>query len=199
MSPRWLREDERDSIPWERRQDDRLENLLGALAVTLGERVQERMAAAARCSPTAVAALQWVGRGRGLRTCELAEALGITMPGASQVVASLIADGLVQRTRYPHDQRQWRLHLTELGGAHTLEAMRARAGTVRELVGTLPFPWRLRLIRIVARLLGSMVDSPQAVLRVCRHCDWNVCRHTGIEPCPVALAQAERTTSSRRA
>ena len=136
--------------------------------MTLGELVQERMAAAARCSPTAVAALQWVGRGGDLRTCDLAEALGITMPGASQVVASLIADGLVQRTRYPHDQRQWRLHLTELGGARTLEAVRARAGAVRELVETLPFPWRLRLIRILERLLGRMVDSPPTVFRVCR-------------------------------
>ena len=106
MSPRWLREDERDSVPWESRQDHRLENLLGALAVTLGELVQERMAAAARRSPTAVAALQWVGRGRDLRTCDLAEALGITTPGASQLVASLITDGLIQRTRHPHDQRQ---------------------------------------------------------------------------------------------
>jgi hypothetical protein len=87
MDPRWLREDERDSIPWERRQDHRLENLLAALAVTLGALVQERMEAAARCSPTAVAALQWVGRGGGLRACVLAEALGITMPGASQLVA----------------------------------------------------------------------------------------------------------------
>lgn len=199
VSPRWLREDERDSIPWERRQDHRLENLLAALAVRLGDLVQERMAAAARCSPTAVAALQWVGRGRGLRTCDLAEALGITMPGASQLVASLIADGLVQRARSPHDHRQWRLHLTELGGARTLAAVRARAEAVGELVGTLPFPWRLRLIRILERLLGRMVDSPQAVLRVCRHCDWNVCRRTGIEPCPAALAQAERMTSSRRA
>lgn len=196
MSPRWLREGEGDSIPWERRQDHRLENLLGALAVTLGERVQERMAAAARRSPTAVAALQWVGRGRGLRTCDLAEALGITTPGASQLLASLIADGLVQRTRHPHDQRQWRLHLTDLGAARTLEAMRARAGAVRELVETLPFPWRLRLIRILERLLGGMVDSPLSVFRVCRHCDWSVCRHSAIEPCPVALAQAGGTTSA---
>ena len=165
----------------------------------LGELVQERMAAAARCSPTAVAALQWVGRGRGLRTCDLAEALGITMPGASQLVASLIADGLVQRTRFPHDQRQWRLHLTELGAARALEDMRARARAVRELVATLPFPWRLRLIRILERLLARMVDAPMAVFRVCGHCDWNVCRDSAIEPCPVALAQAAWTTSSRRA
>ena len=131
----------RDSIPWERRQDDRLENLLGALAVTLGERVQERMAASGPMLADGRGGAA-VGRsGRGLRTCNLAEALGITMPGASQVVASLVADGLVQRTRFPHDQRQWRLQLTELGGLPAaLEAMRARAGTVRELVGTLPFP-----------------------------------------------------------
>jgi DNA-binding MarR family transcriptional regulator len=184
-------------MSWERQQDQRLENLLGALAVALGDRVQERMRLAAGCSPAQVAALQWVGRGRGLRTGDVAEALGISMPGASQMVASLCAAGLVQRIRHPHDQRQWRLHLTELGARRTLEAMRARAEVVRELVVTLPFPWRLRLIRILHRLLARMVDTPRAVLQVCRHCDWDVCRHAVIEPCPVALAQAERRTSSR--
>ena len=198
MSPRWLREDERDSIAWEARHDDRLENLLGALAVTLGETVQERMAAAGRCSPTAVAALQWIGRGRGLRASDLAEALGITAPGASQLVASLIAVGLVQRTRHPHDQRQWRLHLTELGAARMVEAMRARAGAVHELVETLAFPWRLRLSRILERLLGGMVDSSTSVLRVCRHCDWSVCRHSPLGPCPVAVAQAAGAPQVRR-
>lgn len=186
VSPRWLRDDERDSIPWERHQDDRLENLLGALVVTLGELVQERMAAAARCSVTSVAALQWVGRVPGLRTSDLAEALGITAPGASQLAASLIADGLVRRTRHPHDQRQWRLQLTDLGAARTREAMRARAGAVRELLVTLPFPWRLRLIRILERLLPVLAGSPRSVLRVCRHCDWFVCRHSSVAPCPVA-------------
>ena len=199
MSPRWLREDERDSVSWEQRQDDRLENLLGALVVTLGERVQERMAAAAGCSASAVAALQWVGRRRGLRTCDLAEALEISTPGASQLVASLMAEGLVQQTRSAHDQRQRRLHLTELGAFRARRAACSRAELVRELVTTLPFPWRLRLIRILDRLLARMVDTPRAVLRICRHCDWDVCRHAVIEPCPVALAQAQRRTSSRRA
>jgi DNA-binding MarR family transcriptional regulator len=113
MSPRWLREDEPDSAGWEKQQDRRLENLVGALAVAVGELVQERMAAAAGCSPTAVSALQWVGRGRGLRTRDVAEALGISMPGASQLIESLIGAGLIERSRYAHDQRQWRLRVTE--------------------------------------------------------------------------------------
>jgi len=185
MSPRWLRQDDRDPIPWERQQDERLENLLAAFSVTLGDLVQERMAAEAGCSPTAVAALQWVGRGSGLRTCDVAEALGTSISGASQLVAALIAAGMVQRVRYAHDQREWRLYLTDSGARRTLQAMRARADLVRGIVATLPFPWRLRLIRIVERLLARMVNSPQAIVRICRYCDWD-CRHA-IEPCPVAL------------
>jgi len=199
VSPRWLREDETDSISWERRQDFRLENLLGALVVTVSERVHERMQAAAGCSSTSIAALQWVGRGPGLRTCDVAEALALSTTGASQVVASLIAEGLIQRTRYQHDQRQWELRLTELGARRTLDAMRARADLIHEVVATLPFPWRLRLIRIVEKLLARMVDTPRTVLEVCRHCDWNACRHSIIEPCPVAVAQAERRRSNRPA
>src|SRR5262249_50728974 len=150
---------------------DRLENMLGALVVTLGARVQKRMAEAAGCSPMAVAALQWIDRGRRLRPTDLVEALEITSPGASQLVRSLIAAGLVQRTRYMHDQRQWALSLTELGLRRTIEAGSARAKVVRELVSPLPFPWRLRLLRIVQKLLAGMVVSQQSVLQLCRHCD----------------------------
>ena len=66
VSPRWLREDETDSISWERGQDIRLENLLATLVMTVGDRVRERMEAAAGCPSTAIGALQWVGRCPGL-------------------------------------------------------------------------------------------------------------------------------------
>ena len=197
MSPRLLRQDDRDPMSWEQRQDERLENLLGALAVTLGERVQERMAEAAGCSPMAVAALQWIERGRGLRPCDLVQALEISAPGGSQLVRSLIAAGLVHRARYTHDRRQWALGLTELGLRRMVSAQYARAKLVGEIVGTLPFPWRLRLIRILERLVARMVDSQQAVVRLCRHCDWPRCREETIEPCPVAIAYAEWKSSSR--
>jgi DNA-binding MarR family transcriptional regulator len=197
VSPRWLRQDERDPVPWEQRQDRRLENLLGALVVTLGEQVQEQMAAAAGCSSIGVAALQWLGRGSDLRARDLVEALDISAPGASQLVASLTTTGLIERMRHAHDRRQWRLQLTELGARRTLQAMRARAELIREVVASLPFPWRLRLLRIVERLLTRMVTNRRSVVRICRHCDWNVCRHAVIEPCPVALAHAEWTTSNR--
>ena len=198
MSPRWLRQDDRDPMSWEQRQDERLENLLGALAVALGERVQERMAEASGCSPMAVAALQWIDRGRDLRPCDLVKALEISAPAGSQLIRSLIAAGLVHRARYAHDQRRWALGLTELGRRRMAQGVYARAKLVREIVETIPFPWRLRLIRIVERLLARMVDSRQAVTQLCRHCDWSICRHEPVEPCPVAIAWAELRTSSRR-
>jgi len=141
--------------------------MLGALAVTLGQRVQERMGEAAGCSPLAVTALQWIARGRHLRSRDLVEALEITSPGASQLVRSLIVARL------------------------------ARAMVVGEVVTTLPFAWRLRLIRIVEKLLAQMVHSKQSVLELCRHCDWDSCRDAVIEPCPVAVAYAEWKSSSR--
>ena len=110
----------------------------------------------------------------------------------------MIAAGLVQRARYAHDQRQWALGLTELGRRRMAQGLHARAKLVREIVETIPFPWRLRLIRIVERLLARMVDSRQAVTQLCRHCDWSICRHEPVEPCPVAIAWAQLRTSSRR-
>lgn len=198
MSPKWLREDERDSVTWERHQDIRLENLFGALVVTLADRVRERMASAAGCAHLSVAALQWVSRSHRLRPSDLGKALRISSPGASHVVSSLVGAGMLERTRYPPDQREWRLVLTDLGARRTLEAMRARAQLVREILGTLPFPWRLRLLRIVERLLGGMAESEDAVLHICRHCDWEACRHAVVAPCPVAVAHSERRASRRR-
>ena len=199
MSPQWLREDERDSVTWERHQDSRLENLLGALVVTIGDRVRERMAAAAGCSHLSVAALQWVSRVHWLRPTDLRKALGISSPGASQVIGSLVAAGLLeQRTPYRQDRRQRALVLTKAGACRTIEATRARAQLVREVLGTLPFPWRLRLLRIVERLLGGMAETEDAVLHICRHCDWEACRHAVVAPCPVAVAYSERRASRRR-
>src|SRR5262249_7876612 len=127
------------------------------------------------------------------------EALGISRTGASQLVGSLVAAGLVERTpSYQHDRRQRALILTKAGARRTLEAMRARAQLVRELLGTLPFPWRLRLLRIVERLLGGMAETQDAVLPICRHCDWEACRHAVVAPCPVAVAFSERRASRRR-
>jgi DNA-binding MarR family transcriptional regulator len=195
MSPRWLREDEQDSVTWERHQDIRLENLVGALVMTLGDRVQERMAAAAGCSLQSVAALQWMSRGHPLRPTDLGEALGISRTGASQLIGSLVAAGLLERRPYQHDGRQRALMLTTAGARRTLEAMRARAQLVREILGTLPFPWRVRLLRIVERLLGGMAETQDAVLHICRHCDWEACRRASVAPCPVAVAYSERRAS----
>jgi DNA-binding MarR family transcriptional regulator len=185
-------------MSWEQRQDERLENLLGAFAVALGERLKKRMADAAGCSPMGVAALEWLDRGHNLRPRDLVDALEISPPGASQLVRSLMAAGLVRRARYPHDQRQWALGLTELGFRRLGRASHARAKLVSEMVTTIPFPWRLRLLRILERLLARMVESQQAVTQLCRYCDWHRCRANAIEPCPVAIAWSELSTSRKR-
>jgi hypothetical protein len=79
-------------MSWEQRQDERLENLLRGVRNVAGERLQERMAEPAGCSSTAVAALQWIDRGRRLRPSDLA--LEISSPGGSHFVRSLLATGL---------------------------------------------------------------------------------------------------------
>ncbi|HET6983453.1 MAG TPA: MarR family winged helix-turn-helix transcriptional regulator [Myxococcaceae bacterium] len=134
-----------------------------------------------------------------MRPTDLGKALGISRTGASQVIGSLVAAGLLeQRTPYRHDRRQRALVLTKAGARRTVEAMGARAQLVREILATLPFPWRLRLLRIVERLLAGMAETQDAVLHICRHCDWEACRHAVVAPCPVAVAYSERRASSRR-
>ncbi|MGD9539207.1 MAG: MarR family winged helix-turn-helix transcriptional regulator [Alphaproteobacteria bacterium] len=54
---------------------------------------------------------------RGLRLDEVASALGVTAPTASDAVAVLVAKGLVSRNRSPDDRRAIALSLTPAGTA----------------------------------------------------------------------------------
>lgn len=192
MRPRWLIEEEgpRPSIA------ARASQLLGALAVQLGDRLNESMTSAAELSPEAIAALQWIGRAPGVRSRDLGKALGIGNPAVAHLVASLQAKDLILRVRDPTDGRAARLRLSERGAQVARQASRARAHVTRSLVERLPLVLQPRLLRIAEALLAFLSEQPRKALEGCRFCDWELCRGDPTAPCPVVIAQASRQGST---
>jgi DNA-binding MarR family transcriptional regulator len=194
VKPRWLREQEGPAT-WA--SIDRAGNLLGALTVATGDRLERVMASAAECSIEAIAALQWIERLPGVRPGDLARVLRIGPPAVTQLVGGLVSDGLVLRARDRHDKRDISLRLSELGARQARLAALARARFLGKLVKELPFVLRPRLIRIAERLLAMLTDAPGTGFRTCRHCHWALCREDPAAPCPVALDLARRKGSTR--
>jgi DNA-binding MarR family transcriptional regulator len=194
VKPRWLREQE-GPARWA--TVERAGNLLGALTVAAGDRIEGVMASAAECSIEAIAALQWIERLPGIRPSDLARMLGIGPPTATKLVARLVGAGLVLRARDRRDQRDISLRLSEVGARRVRLASLARARFLERLVKDLPFVLRPRLIRIAERLLAMLTDAPGTSFRTCRHCHWALCREDPAAPCPVALELARRKGSTR--
>lgn len=94
---------------------------------------------------------------------ELAERLGLSMPGASRAVDALVARDLIGRRECPQDRRQKRLRCTD-SGLHALERLdEARLVGLEQFTATLPPAQAKRLSAalrpIVADLPRRMADS----------------------------------------
>lgn len=99
--------------------DRALETVLEGLV-----RVVRQMATAGGLSLPSAATLTRVVRDGPRRLTDLAAAEGVSQPGMTQIVTRLERDGLVQRTREPHDGR---VVLIEATAAGTAVVQRRRA------------------------------------------------------------------------
>src|SRR5262245_43000852 len=128
--------------------EPRAAQLLGALATAVSDRLLTALTRSTGLSPTALAALLWIGRLPGIRASVLTEGLNSTAPAVARLLTRLEAQKLILRERDRSDGRAERLRLSELGGRKALLATRARAHAMRQLVEELPLALRPRLIRI---------------------------------------------------
>jgi len=183
MPRRWFPDEE--DTPSSR---ERAANLLGALAVGLSDRLEEVMATSTGSSASGAAALQTLSQVPGLRLDALRFTLALSQEAVTRLVARLVKEGLVLKTEDPRDRRAVMLRASALGTTRALRARMARARVTRALVDRLPEVWIPRFIRISERLLAGLAESPEAAVRVCRFCAWEVCRADARTPCPVVLA-----------
>jgi len=106
-------------------------------------------------SLTQVKALIALSHGE-LSVKELAERLGLSMPGASRAADALVARALVDRREDPADRRQKRLRCSDAGGEALRRLDEARLAGLAAFAATLPAARCRRL----SSALRPILDDP---------------------------------------
>src|SRR5215212_5981234 len=151
----------------------RVANRLGALALTLSDRIREATEAATGMAgglPAALVSLAEWADGRSIDV--LAEAMRVSHSRAVRVVDRLEAAGLAHREPDPSDGRRALVWLAPAG--RELAEAALDAGDLSDL----------------ERLLGALLDATtvdaRAAAGTCRLCDAHACGHSD-GSCPVSL------------
>jgi DNA-binding MarR family transcriptional regulator len=176
--------------------EPRAAQVLGVLATAVTDRMVGAMTRFTGLSPTALAALLWIGRLPGIRASVLMEGLSTSQPSTARPLTRLETRKLILRERDRGDARAERLRLSELGARKALMATRARAHAMRQLVEELPLALRPRLVRIAELLVPAVTAGSETAFHGCRFCDMSLCGSDITLPCPVALAAASQHSSS---
>jgi DNA-binding MarR family transcriptional regulator len=146
----------------------RLENLLGAHALALVDRMSTGEA------PTERAALVTLLAHPGSGVGWLADVLGLTDSGGTRLVERLVADGLVAR-RPGADARSRVLELTPAGRRRAQEVLADREHALARAVAPLTDAERRTLERLLAKVVSGLTDDLPTAMRVCRMCDREAC------------------------
>lgn len=93
---------------------------------------------------------------------ELAAALDVKQPTASNLVRALVEQGLVEAQRQPHDRRAARLRVTPAGRAVLRKAPGPFAGVLPEALGALDARTLQRLERDLAALIEVLGNDERA-------------------------------------
>ena len=159
-------------------------NLLGALSLSLADRVREateRVAGHGGGGPAALVALQEFLGGGSMD--DLHNVLGLTPSGAVRLVDRLADDGYVER-RAGANGRSVALVLTPRGRRAAGRIRAARREAIEGVLATLPRADREALARITERLLQAVTAERLARRRdgespaggwLCRLCDFDAC------------------------
>ena len=170
---------------------DRTANLLGALALAIGDRTSDAVAGAAGRSDSAAAALSAL-----LQILErpsvdlLRRVLGLTSSGTVRLLDRLEHEGYVRRGR-GQDGRETTVLLTAAGRRAAERVSKARAQVLETALAPLSREERHELENAASKVLVGLMREPGAVRWTCRLCDTHTCgRYVGA--CPVGNAARER-------
>lgn len=163
----------------------RLENLLGAQALALADRVLAGASAStgAGASRSECAALITLLAHHGRTVGWLSDVLGLTSSGGTRLVERLVAAGWVERSA-GDDARQRQLALTAPGRARADSMLAGRQAALAEAVAVLSATERADLEALLDKVVAGLAGDRLAALRVCGLCDRVACCETG-EECPL--------------
>lgn len=163
-------------------------NRLGALALTLSDRIRSATEGAtglAGALPAALISLREWADGCSIEM--LAEVMGVSHSRAVRVVDRLEEAGLARRQSDSSDGRRALVWLEPAGAALADRALEVREEILTGLLTNLSADDVRRLGRLLARLLNATTDGPRTARQTCRLCDAHACGHFEGD-CPVTNA-----------
>lgn len=162
----------------------RTENLLGALALTLVDRMEQAApAGAASPNPSERAALATLLEYPGHTVSWLADVLGVTGSGSTRLVERMVARGWITRTTGA-DARSRTLTLTRSGRTLATRVLDARARALDSALAPLAAGQRRELERLLEPVVASLSTTRSGAYRTCRLCDRSACASGG-RGCPL--------------
>ena len=177
----------------------RTANLLGALALALGDRMKVAMTAAAERGPTATAAILSLHGWPGRNIEELRGALEISHSAAVRLIDRLEAEGIVRRVRdAAADARTVLLLLTPAGERQADLVLAARERALADVLAqALDDTQTAVLAGHAARLLATLSEGSATMRRICRCCDLQTCTDCPVEAAGASRPRRPRTRTSR--
>lgn len=172
--------------------NQRLENMLGALATSLADLVRMRADSAAGHSGAAASALTYLAQEPGTGINQLMDPLGLTQSATVRLVDRLAADGLVRR-QAGGNGRSVAVYLTGQGEKVTSGILAARRQVIAASLAGLADDEMARLAGLVEKMLSAITKGRADSERMCRMCDLAACP---VASCPVTIA-CERIEDER--
>ena len=164
--------------------DDRLENLLGALAVAVSDSLSRAVQKAAGHPGALGAALAVLSQEAGLGIEQLRRPLSRSQSATVRIVDQLVADGYAQRTD-GRDHRSVAVVLTEKGTTAAAQVRDSRRDVLRDALAALDAGERTVLTVVLEKILAAITTDLLHAEQICRLCDLGACP---LEACPVELA-----------
>lgn len=149
---------------------DRLNNLFGALALGVADRIRWAALDETSLGGEASAALVVIGHAPGLSIHQLAQVLRLSHAGAVRLVDRLVTAGLAERAAGAHDRRVVALMLTDKGRHDRTTLLERRHQLLDSMLAEVDPEDRAVLERVVDRMLQTLPDDAASALTICRLC-----------------------------
>lgn len=162
----------------------RQSNLLGALAVAVGDRLGDAVSSEAERGGQVPAALAVLAQQSGLSVEGLRRQVRLSQSATVRLVDGLVADGLATR-REGADRRSVEIRLTRLGRARAEAVLSARRAVLDDVLATLTAAERAKLERLLVQVLSGLTTDRVEAEQICRLCDLGACP---LASCPVELS-----------
>ena len=163
----------------ESHDNDRTANLLGAAALAIGDRMNEKIRSLG-LSMEEASVLTTLSSTK-LRIRDLADILHHSHSGTVRLISRLEEKGLLEKLPGA-DRREMSVELTKKGREVLRAVHEARSAFLNGVVDGVEPSFRGTLASILEAILRSFADDDLETFRICRLCDEGVCDQ---EICPV--------------